>query len=215
LLRQLRARRRPELSASIVRWAGLAAMFGGALFVVSAVMISSMPRGCIGDECGTRPMRETGAAGVLLTLALLLVVVGMAGLVIRARHAGRFGVLGKTGAVVAAAGAALPMIGGLIQGIVYGGDYPLVPYFVVPGVLALVVGFVLLGIAVLLAGVCVAALDGGAARGGLPGDARVQRPERPGVAGHPERYRVGGGRVRALVRRRWFYEKKKASAEMR
>jgi hypothetical protein len=111
--------------------------------VVSAVVISSMPRGCIGDECGTRPMRESGAAGALLMLALLLVVVGMAGLVIRARHAGRFGALGKTGAVVAAVGAALPMIGGLIQGIVYGGDYPLVPYFVVPGVL--------LGIAVLLA----------------------------------------------------------------
>jgi hypothetical protein len=131
------------MSASIVRWTGLAAMFGGTLFVVSAVVISSMPRGCIGDECGTRPMREPGAAGALLMLALLLVVVGMAGLVIRARHAGRFGALGKTGAVVAAVGAALPMIGGLIQGIVYGGDYPLVPFFVVPGVL--------LGIAVLLA----------------------------------------------------------------
>jgi hypothetical protein len=131
------------MSACIVRWAGLAAMFGGTLFVVSAVVISPMPRGCIGDECGTRPMRESGAAGALLMFALLLVVVGMAGLVIRARHAGRFGVLGKTGAVVATVGAALPMIGGLIQGIVYGGDYPLVPYFVVPGVL--------LGIAVLLA----------------------------------------------------------------
>ena len=126
-------------------------MFGGALFVVSAIVISSMPRGCIGDECGTRPMRETGAAGALLMLALLLVVVGMAGLVVRARHAGRFGALGKTGAVVAAVGAALPMTGGLIQGIFYEGDYPLMPYFVVPGVLALVVGFVLLGIAVLLA----------------------------------------------------------------
>lgn len=72
------------MSASIVWWAGLAAMFGGALFVVSAVVSSSMPRGCIGDECGARPVRETGAAGALLMLALLLVVVGMAGLVIRA-----------------------------------------------------------------------------------------------------------------------------------
>lgn len=70
-------------------------MFGGALFVVSAVMISSMPRGCIGDECGTRPMRETGAAGVLLVLALLLVVVGMAELVIRARNAGCLDALGR------------------------------------------------------------------------------------------------------------------------
>jgi hypothetical protein len=160
-------------------------------------------------------MREIGAAGVLLTLALLLVVVGMAGLVIRARHLGRFGVLGKTGAVVAAVGAALPMIGGLIQGILYGGDYPLMPYFVVPGVLALVVGFVLLGIAVLLARVLPRWTAALLVVGWLPGDARVQRPERPGVAGHPQRYHVSCGGVRALVRRRWFYEKKKASAEMR
>ena len=32
-----------------------------------------------------------------------------------------------------------------------GGDYPLMPFFVIPGVLALVVGFVLLGLAVLQA----------------------------------------------------------------
>jgi hypothetical protein len=99
-----------------VRWAGLAGMLGGALFVVSAVVISSMPRGCIADACAARPMRETGA-------------------------------------VVAAVGAALPAIGGLVQGLLYGGDYPLMPLFVIPGVLALVVGFVLLGIAVLRAGV--------------------------------------------------------------
>jgi hypothetical protein len=141
------------LSTSTVRWAGVAGMLGGALFVVSAFLISSMPRGCIGDECAARPMRETGAAGALLVLALLLVVVGMAGLVIRARNAGRLGLLGKTGAVVAAVGAALPVVGSLVQGFVYDGDYPLMPYFVIPGVLALVVGFVLLGIAVLLAGV--------------------------------------------------------------
>jgi hypothetical protein len=141
------------LSTSTVRWAGVAGMIGGALFVVSAVVISSMPRGCIGDECAARPMRETGAVGALLMLALLLVVVGMAGLVILARNAGRLGALGKTGAVVAAVGAALPVIGGLVQGLLYGGDYPLMPYFVIPGILALVVGFVLLGIAVLLAGV--------------------------------------------------------------
>jgi hypothetical protein len=40
-----------------------------------------------------------------------------------------------------------------VQGILYDGDYPLMPLFVIPGVLALVVGFVLLGIAVLRAGV--------------------------------------------------------------
>jgi hypothetical protein len=119
--------------------------------VVSALLIASMPRGCIGDECASRPMRDTGVAGALLMLALLLVVVGAAALVIRARHAGRLGRLGKTGVVLGAVGAALPVIGSLIQGVLYDGDYPLMPYFVIPGVLALVVGFVLLGVAVLRA----------------------------------------------------------------
>ena len=126
-------------------------MLGGALFVVSAIVIASMPRGCIGDECASKPMRETGGAGALLTLALLLVVMGAAGLVIRARNAGRFGVLGKTGIVVGAVGAALPVLGSLVQGILFEGAYPYMPYFVIPGVLALVVGFVLLGISVLRA----------------------------------------------------------------
>ncbi len=139
------------MSSNTVRWGGLAALLGGALFVVSALLIASMPRGCIGDECATRPMRDAGVAGGLLMLALLLVVVGMAGLVVRTRNAGRFGALGKAGAVLGAVGAALPVIGSLIQGVLFEGDYPLMPYFVIPGVLALVVGFVLLGLAVLRA----------------------------------------------------------------
>jgi hypothetical protein len=61
-----------------VRWAGLAGMLGGALFVVSAVVISSMPRGRIADACAARPMRETGAAGALLMLALFLVMGSLA-----------------------------------------------------------------------------------------------------------------------------------------
>jgi hypothetical protein len=144
-------RSRVVASSKSVQWSGLAAMLGGALFVVSAVVIASMPRGCIGDECASRPMRETGVAGALLMLALLLVVIGAAGLVIQARDAGRLGRLGKTGIVLGAVGAALPVIGSVIQGILFDGDYPLMPYFVIPGVLALVVGFVLLGLAVLQA----------------------------------------------------------------
>jgi hypothetical protein len=138
-------------SSDLVRWGGLAAILGGALFVVSALLIASMPRGCIGGECALEPMRDTGVAGALLMLALLLVVMGAAGLVVRVRRAGRLGRLGRTGIVVAAVGAALPVIGGLVQGVLFDGDYPLMPFFVIPGVLALVVGFVLLGLAVLQA----------------------------------------------------------------
>ncbi len=140
-----------QTSSSLIRWSGLAAMLSGTLFVASAVIMTSMPRGCIGDECGFRQMRDTGVAGVLFIFALLPIVASAAGLVIRARNAGRFGVLGKTGAVLGAVGVALPVIGSLIQGVLFDGDYPLMPYFVIPGVLALVVGFVFLGVAVLRA----------------------------------------------------------------
>ncbi len=51
-------------------------------------------------------MRETGLAGALLMLALLLVVVGAVGFVIRVRNTGRFGELAEAGVVVAEVGAA-------------------------------------------------------------------------------------------------------------
>ena len=43
------------------------------------------------------------------------------------------------------------MIGGLVQGVLSDGSCPLMLFFVIPGVLALVVGFVLVGLAVLRA----------------------------------------------------------------
>ena len=65
----------------------------------------------------------------------------------------RFGRAGKAGVLIGAVGAALLVIVGLIQAIFFGGDFVLMPYFVIPGLLALVVGFMLLGVAILRAGV--------------------------------------------------------------
>ena len=135
-------------SLNLVRWGGVAAMVGGALFVVLALVMASMPRGCIGAECAFREGRDTGlAGGALLMLALLLVVAGAAGLVIRARHAGRFGGLGITSVVVGAVAAVLLFIGTVLNT----QDSSLVPLFIIPGLLALIVGFVLLSVAVLRA----------------------------------------------------------------
>ncbi|MDQ3910705.1 MAG: hypothetical protein M3305_02755 [Actinomycetota bacterium] len=99
------------MSSSTVRWCGLAAMLGGALSVVAAVVFASMPRGCIGAECAYRPMRDAGIAGAMLMLALLLVMVGAVGVVIRTRHAGRLGWLGIAGVVVGVVAATLLAIG--------------------------------------------------------------------------------------------------------
>ena len=141
-------------SSSFVRWCGLAAMLGGALWVIGTVIHASKPRGCIAEECAFRPMRETGVLeGILMLLSLMLFVAGTAGLVVLARRFGRFVKMGNAGVVIGAVGALLLVIAGLVQALFFGGDFPLMPYFVVPGVLALLAGFVLLAVAVLRSGV--------------------------------------------------------------
>ena len=138
--------------SNATRIGGLAAMLGGALLVVYAVGAASMPRGCIGnEECAIRPHRDAGAFEFFLPLALLLIVAGMAGLVVRARQTGRLGRLGGGGAIVGALGVALLAVGGLVQAILFGGDFPLMPFFVFPGFLALISGLLVLGVAVLRA----------------------------------------------------------------
>ncbi len=141
-------------TSGLVRWSGLAAMLGGVLWVIGAIIHASKPRGCIAEECVFRPMRETGVLdGLLMFLSLLLFAVGVVGLVVLVRSVGRFGKVGKTGIIFCAVGAALLVVASLIQGLFFGGDFPLMPYFVIPGVLALIVGFLLLGVAILRSGV--------------------------------------------------------------
>lgn len=139
-------------SQKLIRWSGLATILGGALWTAGAVLTASKPRGCIGDECVFRPMREGGPLdATLFLLAVLLLAVGVAGLVIRARDAGRFGRSGKIGLVASAIGVAMLIISSLVQAVFFGDDFPLMPYFVIPGGLALVAGFLLLGLAILRA----------------------------------------------------------------
>ncbi len=143
-------------SSALIRWGGLAAMLGGTLWVIGTLIQASKPRGCIAQECAFRPMRETGALdGILTLLAVLLLAVGAVGLVTLIRRSGRFGRAGKAGVLIGAVGAALLVIVILIQAMFYGGgeEFPLWPPFVITGLLALVVGFVLVGITILRAGV--------------------------------------------------------------
>jgi hypothetical protein len=140
------------MSLNLIRWSGLAAILGGVLWIAGAIQIGLQPRGCIGDECAFRPMREGGPLeAVLLFLAMLLLAVGVAGLVIHTRNAGRFGRLGWIGSVASVVGVAVVIISGLIQDVFFGGDFPLMPFLVIPAGLVLVVGFLLLGITILRA----------------------------------------------------------------
>lgn len=141
-------------SRAFVWWAGIAGMLGGTLWIASTVIHALKPVGCVAEECAIRPMRESSAIEGVLTLgAIVLFSVAAAGLILVVRRAGRFGRLGQTGAVLSLLGVGLVVVASLVQAVLFEGDFPLMPYFVIPGLLALIVGFILVGVTVLLAGV--------------------------------------------------------------
>ncbi len=126
-------------------------MLGGALWVAWAIMVARKPEGCVGSECDLPGSSTRGYSDLVpvLAVAALLIAAGLAGLVARARAAGRFGRLGRWGLGLGIAGAALMATGLLVQSLFFEGDFPLMPAFVVPGVLALATGFLLFAITVL------------------------------------------------------------------
>ncbi len=135
----------------LVRWGGVAAMIGGTLWALWAVLVARLPEGCVEAECNLpgRSVRGYSDLLPLLAAAVLLIAAGVAGVVIRARAAGRFGRLGRWGLVIGAAGAALLATSLVVQGLFFDGDFPLMPAFVIPGGLALAGGFLLFATAVL------------------------------------------------------------------
>ncbi len=143
-------------SSRIVQWSGPLLMLGGALWVAWAIVHALQPVGCVGDECDLpgRSMREGSPLGsALLIAAVLVLAMGVFGLLSHVRSVGRFGRIGKVGLIASTAGVATVVIASLVQGIFYNGDFWAMPYFVIPAGLALVVGFVLVGAAILRSGV--------------------------------------------------------------
>lgn len=132
----------------------VAAMLGGVLWMVGTVLHALEPRGCVGAECATRPMRDSSAlVAVLAVCAAVLIMVGVAGLVRLAQDSGRLGRSGRVGVRVGVAGLAILLTAGLAQPVLFGRDFELMPYFVLPGMSAVVIGFLLVGIAIVRAGV--------------------------------------------------------------
>lgn len=136
------------------KWAGAAAMLGGALCVLASFLHGLQPVGCIGAECDVRPMRTgteiVGAAG---TVATLLILVGIAGLAMLARRSGGSTRLANAGLICASAGFIWLFAGILIQALSSDGNFSGMPYFVIPGLLAVMVGFLLIGIFILRSGI--------------------------------------------------------------
>ena len=143
-----------RVRSPMVHASGVAAMLGGVLWMVGTVLHALAPRGCVGAECATRPMRDSSAVVAVLAVgAAVLIVVGVAGLVRLAQDSGRFGRSGRVGVRVGVTGLVALLTVGLAQALLFGGDFRLMPYFVLPGMAAVVIGFLLVGIAIMRAGV--------------------------------------------------------------
>jgi hypothetical protein len=133
------------------RTSGAAAVLGGALWVACVVVHSLRPRGCVAAECAIRPMRDSGAleAGLALCAALLLMA-ALAGLLRHTRRTHALGRHGETGVRVGGAGLGLLLAAGITQSVV-GPSFRWMPYLVAPGMLAVAMGFLLVGVALLRA----------------------------------------------------------------
>lgn len=136
------------------RWAGTAAMLGGVLCVLTAFLHNLQPTGCIGLECDTGAMRSAqGFVPLAGAFASLFILVGVAGLTFLARRSGQYRKLANAGLITAAIGFMLLFAGALIQTAFFAGDFPGMPYVVIPGLLAVIAGLLMIGVTILRSGV--------------------------------------------------------------
>ncbi|MFD4422394.1 hypothetical protein ACFWN7_12955 [Agromyces sp. NPDC058484] len=129
-------------------------MLGGLLLALAAGLHALEPSGCAGAECDVRPMRTaTTVVSILAPVAALLILIGLGGLTLLARRAGRRRALATSGLICAGAGVVILFSAGVIQAFFFAGDFPWMPFFVLPGMLCVIVGVVLLGVFILRSGV--------------------------------------------------------------
>lgn len=137
------------------RWhriAGAASVVGGVLWVAHAAALALRPPGCVGQICDNNgaTFRSVNDLALLTDLASVLLIVTL--LILRRQPAvtshpdRRFRAMGLAGIWLAIVGLTLTTISSLIQSASPDGDSPLIPFFVIPGLLLLVVGTCLLSI---------------------------------------------------------------------
>jgi hypothetical protein len=130
------------------RWGGPAILLGAALWIIVTIVTALHPEGCITEACdlaGSSLREGTALDGLLAIAALFSLAFGQGALVARARAARRFGKLSQIGSTAMVAGVVVLALGGTAQALSVGGD---VPYFVT-GILTLIVGTFLHGVAIL------------------------------------------------------------------
>lgn len=136
--------------AVLERVTSMCALTGGTAWIAAAVYRSTMPRGCIDEECASRPMRgETPLGTTLWLVAVCLMVAAGVGLLIslqRRDELSRSGVLGVASCV---AGVALLGTGLLTARLFPGFAEGAMPAFVIPGLVLVAAGLVAAAVVIL------------------------------------------------------------------
>jgi hypothetical protein len=138
------------VNTAVERVAGICAVAGGTGWIAGAVYRSTLPRGCVAEECATRPMRgESASETILWVVSATLVILAGIGLLISIQQRGRLGRLGVAGILSCVASVLL-----LGTGLIAATYFPVfaenaMPAFVIPGIVLLAVGVVMIAILIL------------------------------------------------------------------
>ena len=131
------------------RVGGVAGVVGGVAFAGYTIVQARLPEGCVASECDTRPLRPSSTtANTLLAIGLLLIAACGLTLLGELHAQGRLGRMGTLGGSGLGAGFALLAAAG-VAGRLTNSEWSGMPLLVVPGVTALAVGLLALGVAVL------------------------------------------------------------------
>jgi hypothetical protein len=133
------------VETTVIRVTGAAAVVSGLAICAASYVESTLPTGCVGNQCAYRPERPSSTtADGLYTLALVLLVVAALGVglvVMRLRGLGR---LGSVAVGLIAVGALVAVVANVVQAAFFDGDLAAMPAVFLPAVGAVVLGFVLL-----------------------------------------------------------------------
>jgi len=124
---------------------GIAVLIGGIAWIAFAILANTKPAGCVGAECATAIMRDTGGIDILLLSGALLISGSLLAMALQARDANRSSKLWQIGA----AGATIASIAVIGASIAAPDAWWLVVF---PGILTLVLGLAVSGIGIASAG---------------------------------------------------------------